>query len=101
MEDVHIAWPQAPPLLSQLFVARQLCAEALDSAFEGLAAPKGSTILLYNETDAGLGDVAFATKLSRLIAEHLPEVQLTLVSSDVQKQANFEAPRGVEAHERG
>ena len=96
MEDVHIAWPQAPPLLSQLFVARQLCAEALDSAFEGLAAPKGSTILLYNETDAGLGDVAFATKLSRLIAEHLPEVQLTLVSSDVQKQANFELPEGVE-----
>ena len=95
MDDVLIPWPAEGPFLNQVFVARQLCAKVLDATFDGLSAPEGSRIVLYNETDAGLGDVAFATKLSWLIAAHLPAVDLLLVTSDPSKQSNFALPKSV------
>lgn len=95
MDSVHIDWPQGGPFLYQLFRARHLVARELDRCFRGVEPPEGCHVLIYNETDAGLGDVAFATKLSRLLRGHLPSVDVTLVSTDEGKQQTFGLPDGV------
>ena len=95
MDDRTLPWPEKGSLLMRLFVARQLSALVLDDCFTDIAPPEGARVLLYNETDAGLGDVAFATKLAWLFDAHLPGVELLIVTSDVSKQANFALPEGV------
>ena len=95
VDDLTLPWPTTGPFLMQLFLARQQVASELDSAFAGLEPPEGCRVVLYNETDAGLGDVAFATKLARLMSTHMPTVELMIVSTDEAKQRNFELPKGV------
>ena len=93
---MHIPWPTGDhPFLTQLFIARHLLAQAVDHALADLPPPNDCTILLYNETDAGLGDVAFATKLLQLMRTHMPAIDLTLVSTDPVKQRTFGLPDGV------
>lgn len=95
VNDITLAWPDTGPFLMQLFVARQQVALELDRCFMGAAPPSGCRVVLYNETDAGLGDVAFATKFARLMSTHLPTVELLIVSTDEAKQRNFQLPEGV------
>jgi len=56
-------------------------------------------LLLFNEVDAGLGDVAFATKLMRLLRRAIPHLEIVLVSSGPEKQARFGLPEGVSLYE--
>lgn len=87
--------------LYDLAVLRHLIEQRLDPLFRGIAPPAGARILLYNETDAGLGDVAFATKLMRHLRSFAPSLSITLVSSDPDKQRTFGLPDGVTLWEVG
>lgn len=98
--------PSDPPLragppmsggwLHRAFVVRQQLEAAVSAAFAGIAIPAGAHIWLFNETDAGYGDVAFATKLVRLWRAAWPGAAIHLATTDRAKQERFTLPAGVE-----
>jgi hypothetical protein len=98
-QDIVITPPQGRGYLDHVFLARQLAESRLDSIFESATVPEGLRLLLYNEVDAGLGDVAFATKLMRLLRRHVPSLEIVLVSSGPEKQGRFGLPDGVSMYE--
>lgn len=94
----RIAVPAKQGWLDQLFMLRQMVELRLDACFAHAPLPAGAEVLLFNEADAGFGDIAFATRLLGLIRGRLPEVQLTLVSSRPDKQRVFGLPAGVKLY---
>ena len=88
--DVRIALPAGERrYLDRLFVLRHLVGTELDRCFAGAAPPAGKTVLVWNEVDAGLGDIAFVTKLMRLLRRAMPELGIVLVSTGPDKQRRF------------
>jgi hypothetical protein len=87
--------PASDRFLDRLFLLRHTAEAHLDRLFLATPLPQGLTVTLYNEADAGFGDVAFATKLLSLLARHTPEVDLALVSTDREKQSRFGLPQSV------
>ena len=81
--------PEARSWLHRLFVLRHLAEQVFDAAFTGVEPPAGARLLIYNETDAGLGDAAFAHKLVVALSRQLPTVELLLVAVETAKHAVF------------
>jgi hypothetical protein len=98
-QDTVIIPPQGRGYLDHVFLARHLAESRLDPLFESAKVPEGLRLLIYNEVDAGLGDVAFATKLMRLLRRHIPSLEIVLVSSGPEKQGRFGLPDGVSMYE--
>ncbi len=92
--------PPAPklPWLDQIYVMRHQVEHHLDACFSQTPLPEGTDLLLFNEADAGFGDVAFATRLLTFLARHDPAAQLTLISSRPDKQRIFGLLVGVTLH---
>jgi hypothetical protein len=86
--------PVGGPWLHRIFVLRQLLEARVDAALAG-PWPAGGRIVFYNEVDAGLGDVAFMTKLLRRLAPEALGTELTLVTTGLDKQRRFTLPPGV------
>ncbi len=80
--------------LHNLFIRRQRLERELDGIFDDAPWPSGTKIICYNEVDAGLGDVAFMTKLLHLLAEP-GGPELVLVSTGLEKQRRFPLPERV------
>ncbi len=91
--------PAAGGWLHRTFVFRHQLEAAVSAAFTGVAVAPGAQVWLYNETDAGLGDVAFATKLVRLWRQAWPGAAIHLATTDRAKQARFVLPDGVTVHD--
>lgn len=85
----HIPTPEARHWLHRLFVLRQLMETQLDRCFDGVPAPPNARIVLFNETDAGLGDAAFMHKAAHVLRAALPDVRLCLVAAEPAKHAVF------------
>jgi len=81
--------------LHRLYVERQVLESELDTLFDDAPWPVGIKVVLYNEVDAGLGDVAFMTKLIHLLAREPGGPTLVLVTTGLEKQAKFVLPEGV------
>ena len=94
-DDITIHPVPGRGYLDDIFLARHLSDLVVDASFESAYVPDGMQLLIYNEVDAGLGDVAFATKLMRLLREHIPHLDVILVSTGPQKQQRFGVPDGV------
>jgi hypothetical protein len=84
-----------PGVLERVFRLRHQAERVLDRMFADAAVGGAYQIVLYNEVDAGLGDVAFASKLLQLLTGALPNARLTLVSTGPEKQAIFGLAKGV------
>lgn len=83
------------PWLDRVFWLRHRLDALLDGLFADVALPPGCELWLFNEADAGFGDIAFATRLLRLLLAFDPTLRLTLISSNPEKQRVFGAPNGV------
>lgn len=94
-DRLHIPIPNVSGWIHRAYVLRQQLETALDGAFEDAPVPAGTSIVLYNEVDAGLGDIAFATKLLRLLHAAMPTCELILASTGLAKQERFGRPEGV------
>jgi hypothetical protein len=81
--------------LHRLFLLRQLVEAHIDRAFDDAPWPLSFRIVFYNEVDAGLGDVAFMTKLLTLVANSPGSPELVLVSTGIDKQRKFALPDSV------
>ena len=77
---------------------RHMFERRLDACFAEARLPDGVELLLFNEADAGFGDIAFATRLLGLLRRHAPAARLRLVSSRPDKQRVFGLPEGVILH---
>lgn len=86
------------PWLDRIFLLRHLLETTVDRLFAGVALPAGCDLVLFNEADAGYGDISFATRLLHLLQAADPDLKLTLVSSSPQKQRIFGLPAGVTLH---
>lgn len=93
--DTFVPLPEGKGMLDQVFLIRQLADAVVDPLFCDASLPDGLRLLLFNEVDAGLGDVAFATKLMGLLGENAPNLSVVLVTSGKEKQAKFGLPAGV------
>ena len=98
---------QLPPILrppdgyrwlDQLFILRHQIDAEIDRLFADARLPEGLELTLFNEADAGFGDVAFATRLLDLMAAQAPGLGRTLVSSRPDKQRLFGLPAAVTLH---
>ncbi len=94
-DRLHIPIPSVSGWIHRAYVLRQQLESAIDLTFEDAAIPAGTSIVLYNEVDAGLGDIAFATKLLRLLHQAMPACELILASTGRAKQERFGRPEGV------
>jgi hypothetical protein len=88
-DDVFIPLDEGKGYLDQLFLLRHHIERVMDRCFREVALKEEVSLLLFNETDAGLGDVAFASKLMSLLRQHVPELTIILASSDPEKQSRF------------
>ena len=84
--------------LDQLFILRHQVDARLDHLFADARLPEGLELTVFNEADAGFGDVAFATRLLELLAAQAPGLERTLVSSRPDKQRLFGLPSEVTLH---
>ena len=98
-QDIVIKPVPGRGYLDDVFLIRHLAEQQVDSLFLRAPVPDGLRLLLFNEVDAGLGDVAFATKLMHLLRKHVPQLDIVLVSSGPNKQAQFGLPDGVSMYE--
>ena len=98
MAGTLIPTPEDMSWLDQLFALRQLADAHLDASFSTTSLPAGSRLLLFNEADAGFGDVAFATRLLHLLGRYEPDVETSVVSSRPDKQRILGLPAGVTMH---
>ena len=98
-QDIVIKPVPGRGYLDDVFLIRHLAEQHVDLLFLRAPIPQGLRLLLFNEVDAGLGDVAFATKLMHLLRKHVPQLDIVLVSSGPHKQAQFGLPEGVSMYE--
>ena len=94
-DRLHIPIPNVSGWIHRAYVLRQQLESAIDLTFEDATIPAGTSIVLYNDVDAGLGDIAFATKLLRLLRAAMPACELILASTGRAKQERFGRPEGV------
>ena len=96
---MHVPVPSVSGWMHRAFVLRLQVERALDAWVDArwpdAAVESATTIVLYNEVDAGLGDVAYASKLLKLLRARLPQATLILASTGVAKQERFGRPDGV------
>ena len=96
---MHIPVPNVSGWMHRAFVLRLQVERALDAwadaTWPDAAVSAGATIVVYNEVDAGLGDVAYVSKLLKLLRARLPQASLVLASTGVPKQERFGRPEGV------
>jgi hypothetical protein len=96
---MHLPVPNVSGWMHRAFVLRLQIERALDAwvdaTWPDAAVAADTTIVLYNEVDAGLGDVAYVSKLLKLLRARLPQATLVLASTGVAKQERFGRPEGV------
>ncbi len=90
-----IAVPDARHWLDRVFLWRQIVDQRIDASFADHDVPEGLRVLLFNETDAGLGDAAFMHKLVAVLRAALPSVALCVVATEPDKHAVFGGHDGV------
>jgi hypothetical protein len=81
--------------MHRAFVQRMLVEYAIDLHFSEFHIANPATLVLYNEVDAGFGDISFALKLLKLMKRDLPNCELILVSTGVEKMQRIGRPEGV------
>ncbi len=94
---MHLPVPSVAGWMHRAFVLRMQVESAIDLLLHAKypSADISGTIVLYNEVDAGFGDISFANKLLKLLRREFPGFEIILASTNLPKHDKFGRPEAV------